>query len=692
MNCFRARCSCAPVARATCPPDQIDYPTPTNGGRELCRFGQLFSLTSSIKRTRTLADNLLGTQSAQSITTSLTRAHPHIPTNHQLERADIARRPRSRHRPWATAPGGKNGENQPDASQVPSPRAPANLAGPSGRDGPNQKQQLADMIYWLLLLLPLLLSIQHKLELGLALEFDLDPSKPNERPAGLADDTQQLAPIGPARTNAKVARQDTIDEDLVISSSEILFSSLPMMARGVAGTSTDAASGVHSDENCTTLATPPQASLANGSLHESGGPIGVPTMPPISDDLQLESESVAQQSSRLLLQLLVLGLFTLVSASLILVYAVKFCVCQRRKRMLRRALVGDMGAGEQLAGERLAGLGGTYSQHQTPESLVNLAECACGSSALVGRCQPPVSSLIQSLLLGRVPTYNQNPASEPPIWLTPCRRRQQQASQVAVHLQQVAALAQLQAQLQSLAAAAATGTSTGTGTGTSTSTGSCVCSAPGGTGQPATPAVRPPPYSDLFGVVVDRRDGSSQGRRQAAASSSPGASPARASADTSGRPGVGRQQLHHLTASPTSTSGVSPLSASSLATSSANTQASNSEQVNLLVRLNLNKTKLLSAADLMLLSKLIDVPIVIQQSESSGSREQCRRTRSGPAGDRRGGVEDEYEDEYDDGDDADSDDDNQTTRGWTPDDGEEVSLEDDRANRQGANLDRASGD
>lgn len=39
------------------------------------------------------------------------------------------------------------------------------------------------------------------------------------------------------------------------------------------------------------------------------------------------------------------------------------------------------------------------------------------------------------------------------------------------------------------------------------------------------------------------------------------------------------------------------------------------DQKNLLVKLNLNKTKLLSAGDLMLLSKLIDVPIVVQQQQ-----------------------------------------------------------------------------
>lgn len=46
------------------------------------------------------------------------------------------------------------------------------------------------------------------------------------------------------------------------------------------------------------------------------------------------------------------------------------------------------------------------------------------------------------------------------------------------------------------------------------------------------------------------------------------------------------------------------------------------DQKNLLVKLNLSKTKLLSAGDLMLLSKLIDVPIVVQQQQQQQDQQQ----------------------------------------------------------------------
>lgn len=63
-------------------------------------------------------------------------------------------------------------------------------------------------------------------------------------------------------------------------------------------------------------------------------------------------------------------------------------------------------------------------------------------------------------------------------------------------------------------------------------------------------------------------------------------------------------------------------SSSSVSQSSSTIDQQQQDRKNLLVKLNLNKTKLLSAGDLMLLSKLIDVPIVVQQQQQQHQEDQ----------------------------------------------------------------------
>jgi len=392
-----------------------------------------------------------------------------------------------------------------------------------------------------------------------------------------------------------------------------------------------------------------------------------------------EAAEQQEQSSRLLLQVLVSGLLTLVSSSLAIVYAIKYCVCRgRRKRrqhqgrhqrrhhhdrcaaraLLRgcRAVVAD-GAALQLDPEHQQHRQLLFGQQQC---LLGQAEVDAAAAAAFGVDPAGAQAVSAARLLLAAECALASAANGAP-----------RASLPASGLVPLVGLAQEPALGCLGAAGAHLGPRAGPQAPAVWATGASGCpacpavarvggsfgSAPDAHAEhaPAAPAAlpplpahhqrQPPPaYADLFGCSPGASSSSSssnaspqfgrhhcqpagdslrhserRNNRQLTTRHSPRASggellesearqPARLHSEQSRLPPLPA----HPRPSSASTSGVQ----SSPSSSEGDTRWQRHE-ANLLVRLNLNKTKLLSAAELMLLSKLIDVPIVIGRQESS---------------------------------------------------------------------------
>lgn len=300
--------------------------------------------------------------------------------------------------------------------------------------------------------------------------------------------------------------------------------------------------------------------------------------------------------SRPIYRLLFVILFGLVSISLGALYMVKCCGCRRRKRLnlLQRNLVMDVG----LAPALLPATAGS-ARHRRPaggQHDLFLAECSCFNQP-VSPAHSGRDSLIQSLLRSTN------------LW-TSLNSAGQQRAQAA----NVPSAAMLFQQLALAAGPAHLGAA-------QTGCGSCLMSGEG----PQHPhpfsaesihsggleMARPPAYSDLFEV----------GRplESVRATAEPGA--AVQVLELSNQPQSG---WDNPSASVSESQTISSDSGSL-----GDQQQQHHQQKNLLVKLNLNKTKLLSAEDLVLLSKLIDVPIVVQQRhQQQQAAEGCEQESS----------------------------------------------------------------
>ena len=389
---------------------------------------------------------------------------------------------------------------------------------------------------------------------------------PNEGPYSKEAKFEMSKTMEPKRT-AEAAGDGS---DVVISSSETLHRPLvnqrPNLSRPAANADDELQSNDQAKHQAPTVRLEEPSNVADSdasnaaSVDGESSPDGDPEQP-------APPAGSGRESSRLLLRMLVFGMFALLSSSLVIVYAIKFCVCSRRKRrhLLRGALVGDVGEqrrARQIEDFLFAPAGPSpSSQH----FLAGETNCACARNHSSRRnnhllAHPADQLVLESLL--RASAGRQSPIGWP---------LSGDELELATVCRQVALAAQLQARSTS---------------------GGCPCASDG----PETPPARPPAYSELFEVV-------------ATAEPAPGAAATTTTTCTTVEGG--------LTSGPSvdvsSLSNPSDCQREGLPTS----RADQSQQVNLLVRLNLNKTKLLSAADLMLLSKLIDVPIVVQPAASA---------------------------------------------------------------------------
>lgn len=302
----------------------------------------------------------------------------------------------------------------------------------------------------------------------------------------------------------------SIERDSVISSSEIFADNRLLLTNPQTADTNLAANPVRQTFNC-------NGSQANCSKA-------------VDDEEWILSPSVSAShysNSRLILRLLVLGLFGLVSMSLATVYTIKFCVCNRRK-ILRRDLVADLNGrpAHPLYWSHCPAHSSQVSAQTSLQSLLGANLCGFGHQANASSSAPESSRQVRCV--------------EPLISSLCCQQQQLES----LYSQSTFALPPLDYASSCLPADLQQAHSSG------------------------SPEPRPPAYSDLFGASAV-----SNGRDEA--DDTPSGS------QTSGA--IGEQQQE--------------------------------TQRNLLVKLNLNKTKLLSASDLVLLSKLIDVPIVVQQHQ-----------------------------------------------------------------------------
>ena len=342
-----------------------------------------------------------------------------------------------------------------------------------------------------------------------------------------------------------------------------------------------------------------------------------------------QQTSQQEQTSRLLLQLLVLSLLTLVSSSLAIVYAIKYCVCQvRRKRQANQRLQLQL----------------QLQMHQQQQQHLHQSQCRrVGHSACSQRSARCPAMLLRSALVAdsNLSIQQQSQLCPAAAALVPARRRSSGSSFSSLRAPDgLCAPGAGHQLLVNACECASRPTAQLPSEPIWTSPSPLAAACPGcpvhELRPEASPAdrLRPPPaYSDLFGPLQARELSllSSARARLSSCSSSSAPICAFAGGPTAAPPGQPeRAQTSSPADSSTSTSGVH-LSTATLTAPSGHTCASvqaerqHHEQANLLVRLNLNKTKLLSAADLMLLSKLIDVPIVISQQaeeEAEGEGEE----------------------------------------------------------------------
>lgn len=273
-----------------------------------------------------------------------------------------------------------------------------------------------------------------------------------------------------------------------------------------------------------------------------------------SDDLNAPSrpqrEDFKYSHSRLLFRFFLSGLFALVLLSLVVVYAIKYCICARRKRQISLLRQRDLVADSSSLVNEVSRAGGCQFQP------IHFSMCQSQAQlpALFGSPNvSQVSHLAESECLCRLPIYmTANQASSG----APCQSRPHQQSPPP------------QASHSILYRCP-----------TAPDTSNLIEPPPSHLEESSRrhPA-SPPAYSELFGHEQVSRSES------------------------------------HREFRPTSSTIWPQMESPSLSSdlSSCRIEPTESSERSLLVRLDLNKTRLLSASDLMLLSKLIDVPIVIE--------------------------------------------------------------------------------
>lgn len=355
--------------------------------------------------------------------------------------------------------------------------------------------------------------------------------------------------------------------------------------------------------------------------------LGAPQIQAANDALDYAESSNQQQqqqqqllrysAARHALRVLLVCLVGLVLVALVALYAIKFCVCRRKRgeqfcelesnaqnetsqaRRSSRNLIPF--GGETITQQRQLMIDSVLRNHA---NQLILTECSCSN--------PPQSGAQNSARRLANNSNNTNNRAQTESgrrrnacarlwaafgWRRPNALRSGVAQQSATPPPSVAALYQQLAiveRLQELAMRAPPPQPP-----QNWPPNSCVCLQR----QPSCLNGAPPAYSDIFGAAPLRQQ---QQEQQCCSSNSagwPNQNPeARSSVPLDGL------------ASAASAASAQPTDAAS-ESASAQLQEGQlaGEARNLLVKVNLNKTKLLSAADLMLLSKLIDVPIVVQQ-------------------------------------------------------------------------------
>lgn len=376
-------------------------------------------------------------------------------------------------------------------------------------------------------------------------------------------------------------------EDIVISSSEILTSKFANKRPYIKHIKMD-------DNNCSTT-TIESLDFAHNSSSASDG----------------DEDDVNYSNSRLLLRLLVIGLFIMVSMSLMILYTIKVCICNRRKKhRAQRNLVGDS---SYVYPQNIACSCYNHNHHHH-----QALETASATAA------QPTNSI--RTILSRHLRYDNYSSSEQGSYCVE-RRGFVADSGNNLTLRHLNSTLQNDAHLIPIPAISAP----------ASQHGDCSCCLLNNSAHQLTGP--PPTYFETFGR---QQEVSIEGDAV-----SPGASN---SYDTAA-------ELDY-----TSCESPPPSSRNAL-TTAANSQAANNsnsafdcddndrqslgsdnptiesqlrrqqqQERNLLVKLNLNKTKLLSAGDLMLLSKLIDVPIIVQdQQQQQQQRLHQGQQRPAPA-------------------------------------------------------------
>lgn len=358
-------------------------------------------------------------------------------------------------------------------------------------------------------------------------------------------------------------------------------------------------------------------------------------------------------NSRLLLRLLVFGLFCLISISLLFLYAIKFCVCRRRKRLLniQRNLVADLGfnPSSSISSDNTT----TRRFHHQCSNEANTSSSTC--SAI--RRQPlqrerASNSLIDSILgfllrrFGFFDTSSSRHNHRQRHYQQQLYRRHQlmmsRGDSITSIYQRLTLAERLALHQLANTASSVVGYTDGLNEFADNNSFDCsaannlnnlncsLCLASGNSNNNYDHLMsttnylvsRPPTYSEIFGLSSSSPAQEQQQQQQVSTETTIQESntnlPPYERAITSNEHEQQAQQscetilvndevddYHEDNARLDSHEQFSPSEQQSL--------AQQQQQKNLLVKLNLNKTKLLSANDLMLLSKIIDVPIVVQQ-------------------------------------------------------------------------------
>lgn len=368
------------------------------------------------------------------------------------------------------------------------------------------------------------------------------------------------------------------DEDVVISSSEILSDKYDSASSergkkkapdaGILPDSTKQEQPQHQQQqvsknpNCTSAST---SANWEEKTAEGGG-----------DNDPDDPDERNYSNSRLLLRLLVIGLFALVTLSLLILYSIKLCLCRRRKRRLQRDLVADSSVGASYFQDCL--LFQQQSQNQCFRHQAGPAQAAALHSS---------AQLLRNMFRER-------------------QTREQDCCFLGVNhsttMDPIVPSLSSEINLRQL---------NPPNEGAPISSGRQSCSCYSVSGQRAAPSnfsqtlLRPPPtYSELFG------------QRQLQAAAREAASPSGSSEQDNSAfcesSSASRAASQRLAAAPQAESALGSTPGDCSLVNRLVSPEAQDEQKNLLVKLNLNKTKLLSAGDLMLLSKLIDVPIIVQ--------------------------------------------------------------------------------